>query len=221
MFGSGSQLPPNPPIDEGTRWAGRLALTYDTREDGDYPIDAWLFGAAIEAGHVDPDAEEAFDYTAFTLEADRYTRLPLGLQWDIGARLSSSFDRIPTQLYQTLNGYGGVRGTENDPYPYVRADRLIRISTELRTGLPDVPIVRWIYETWDLLLFADAGLLAPAANPTSVFGFLDAPFEDWVKSVGAGVSGESFFPYLGFYVAQEIKGNRTKPRFIVRLERSF
>jgi outer membrane protein assembly factor BamA len=205
------------------RGALRIKLRLDSREDEDYPENAWLLGLAIEPGRINPDAtgQQDYNYAAFTVEANRYTRLPYGLQWDIGTRLSSSFDRIPTQLYQTLNGYGGIRGTDDAPFDVVRGDRMVRLSTEFRMDLPDVPIIKWIYSRWDLVVFGDAGYLTQADNPTSVLGFLGTSFSQWKKSVGFGVSGESLLPYLGFYVAREIDGDRDRPRFIVRLERSF
>jgi outer membrane protein assembly factor BamA len=223
IFGDESSLPENPPVDQGTRGAFRLGLSLDSREDADYPRNAWYVALQVETGRLSPDPAGTGDvnYAAFTIETNRYTLLPFALQWDIGARLSSSFEQIPTQLYQTLNGYGGIRGTDDAPFPVLRGDRMIRVSTELRTELPELPVVRWLYSRWDLLVFGDAGYLTVAKRPTSPFGFLDAPFDDWMKSVGVGISGESFWPYLGFYVARQIDGKMNRPRFIVRLERSF
>ena len=223
LFGNKDNLPPNPPIDQGARGALRLGFVFDSREDRDYPQNAWYLGCSLEPGRLVTDAagDADLNYTAFTIEANRYTRLPFGLQWDIGTRLSSSFTQIPTQLSQTLNGYGGIRGTDDAPFPVVRGDRMVRLSTEFRVGLPDAPVVRWFYTQWDLLVFADAGYLTEATNPTSTFGWLDTSFRNWKKSVGVGVSGESIGPYVGLYVSREIDGDRDRPRFIVRLERSF
>ncbi|MEJ2721607.1 MAG: BamA/TamA family outer membrane protein, partial [bacterium] len=232
IAGSKGNLAPNPAVDDGDRLAGRLTVTYDSRDDPDYPRNAWLFGIAVESGRLSRDADGTagdsgsagaadVDYTAFTIQANRYNRLPFGLQWDIGARLSSSFGAIPFQLYQTLNGYGGVRGTDRVPFEVARGDRMVRVSTELRHELPELPVVRWVYSRWYVLGFADAGLLAEAECPNAPLDFLDTSFNGWKKSVGIGVSGESFVPYLGFYAAQEINGSRTRPRFIVRIERTF
>jgi hypothetical protein len=223
ILGPKSNLAPNPPIDEGERLAGRVSARFDSREERVYPGNAWLFGLAVESGRLTPDAADAnkVDYTAFSIEANRYTLFPFGLQWDIGTRLSSSFNAIPFQLYQTLNGYGGIRGTDRVPFDVPRGDRTVRLSTEFRYELPELPVVRWVYSRWEILGFVDAGLLAEAQNPTSTFGWLDTSFDNWKKTVGLGVSGESFMPYLGLYVAQEINGDRTSPRFIIRLERSF
>ena len=223
ILGPKGNLAPNLPIDQGDRLAGRVTVQFDSRYDRVYPRNAWLLGLAIESGRLSPDADGAADvnYTGFTIEANRYTRFPFGLQWDIGARLSSSFDAIPFQLYQTLNGYGGLRGTNRVPFDVPRGDRMVRLSTEFRYALPELPVVRWIYSRWDILGFAEAGLLTEAENPTSPLGWLDTSFDHWRKTVGLGVTGESFFPYLGLYVAQEIGGDRTSPRFIIRLARSF
>ncbi len=223
LFGDDDDLPENPAIEDGYRAAGMIGAAYDSREDIYANENAWFLGCTFEAGRHSPHADgaDSYDYSAFTVETNRYNRLPMGFQWDIGARLSSAFDRIPHQLYQTLNGYGGIRGTNRIPFDVDRGDRMIRVSTELRYELPSLPIVNWVYSTWHLLGFADAGLLAQAESPTSTFGFLDTSFSNWKKSVGAGISGESFFPYFGIYVAKEIDGDRKSPRVIVRIEKTF
>jgi hypothetical protein len=92
---------------------------------------------------------------------------------------------------------------------------------ELRKRLPTLPIFRWLFTSWDAVAFSDIGLLARAANPKSPFGFLDTPFNDWKKSAGIGISGESFLPYVGIYIAQDLDRARRNPRVIVRLTRSF
>jgi hypothetical protein len=221
LFGDKGNLPPNPAINAGARGALRLALVFDSREDRNYAQNAWYLGGSLEPGRLSSEEAVDEDYTAFTVEANRYTRLPFGIQWDIGTRLSSSFTRVPTQLFQTLNGYGGIRGTDDTPFGVARGDRMVRLSTEFRVRLPDVPVVRWFYTRWDLSIFADAGYLTQATNPTSAFGWLDASFSDWKKSAGAGISGESLVPYVGVYVARQIDGDGDRPRVVVRLEKSF
>ena len=71
-----------------------------------------------------------------------------------------------------------------------------------------------------VLLFSDIGLLVQAEDPDDPFAFLEAPWEDWGKSVGLGVSGESILPYVGFYVAKDLDDGRGV-RAILRIERSF
>jgi len=152
--------------------------------------------------------------------ANRYTRLPLDIQWDIGARVFTAFDPIPYQRYQTLNGYGGVRGANNQPFDIVRGNRLAWLSTEFRRELPQLPGFDRVYARWDFLVFGDIGLLADVPADAGAFDFI-ADMSDWIKTVGFGISGESFPPYLGIYLAKEIDGERDNPRVIVRLARSF
>jgi outer membrane protein assembly factor BamA len=223
LLGVEHDLPENPPIADGYRAGAVIAAAYDSREDKYLPENAWFLGCSFEAGRLSPHAAgaESFDYSAVTVETNRYTLFPAGFHWDIGARLSTAFDRVPLQLYQTLNGYGGIRGANRVPFDIDRGDRMVRVSTEIGVELPELPIVNWVYSTWHLVGFADAGLLSKADNPSSTFGFLDTSFSNWKKSTGLGVTGESFFPFFALYVAKEIDGDRTSPRVIVRIEKTF
>jgi|GEM_PF-2455940 len=219
LFYPHRRLRDNPPIDEGERLAATGSFTYDPREDAARPGNAWFFACWIEKGIADGPGD--FSYTAFSADLRRYTHLPLGLQWDMRARIFSAFDRLPRQVTQSLNGYGGIRGLDDDPFAVHRGDRLALLSGELRAGLPELPVFRWLFSRWDLVFFSDVGLLARARNEKSPLGFVEAPFRDWKKTVGIGISGESFLPYVGVYLAQDLDRGRRNPRVIVRIMRSF
>ena len=219
LFHPGRRLRDNPPIDEGERLAVTSMVTFDTRDDTTRPHNAWLLSGWMEKGIADGPGD--FSYTAFAVDLRRYTRLPFGLHCDTRARVFSTFDAIPPQVTQSLNGYGGIRGLNDVPFAVPRGDRLALGSVELREGLPSVPIIRWLFTSWDLVLFGDVGLLARATNAKAPFGFLGTPFDEWKKSAGIGISGESFLPYVGIYVAQDLDRQRRNPRVIVRLMRTF
>jgi outer membrane protein assembly factor BamA len=114
-----------------------------------------------------------------------------------------------------------MRGMHDIPFPVSRGDRLALFSTELRIPLPQVPVIKILYTRWNLLLFSDVGLLRLDGGSSGPFRFLNTQKEAWGKSIGIGVSGEAFLPYLGFYVAQDLTRGNKRPRFIVRAERSF
>ncbi len=209
-----------PPIDKGERLTVTGSLTIDTRdEDINRPQNAWRCETWVQQGIADGPGD--FSYTAFVLDVRRYNQLRPGLQWDMRGRIFSTFDEIPAQVQQTLNGYGGVRGLYDVPFNIQRGDRLALFSGELRTPLPELPVFRWVFSRWNLVAFADVGLLALAENKKSPLGFFDTPFNDWKKSVGIGISGESFLPYFGVYLAQDLDRERRNPRIIVRAARSF
>jgi hypothetical protein len=216
---SESKLKQNPPIDEGDRLAVSVKLEYDTRGETVWPRNAWFFHAMIEKGITDVFGD--FSYTAFTVDIRRYQALPLGLSWDSRARIFSSFDPIPAQISQSINGYGAIRGLGDRPYDFIRGDRLALLSSELRAPLPDAPLVRYVLTNWNLMFFSDIGLLAVAGNQRSPLRFLETGFDEWKKTVGIGVSGESFLPYVGIYVARDLDEDRSHPRMIVRIARSF
>ena len=219
LFYPHRRLPNNPSIDEGQRLAVSTGLTFDSRQDSAKPQNAWFFSTWVEKGIANGLGD--FSYAGFSVDLRRYTRLPLGVQWDVRAKVFSTFDPIPRQITQSLNGYGGVRGLKDDPFTVHRGDRLALLSSEVRTALPDLPVFRWLFTRWDMLLFSDVGLLARAKNEKSPLGFMDTPFHQWKKSIGVGISGESFLPYVGIYLAQDINREQRNPRIIVRMMRSF
>jgi hypothetical protein len=209
----------NPAVDDGTRCAAAFRLTYDSREDEAWRKNAWLIGMWIEKGIRDGCGD--FSYTAFDVELCRYHFFPRGISMNLRGKLFSTFNEIPAQISRSLNGYGGLRGARDIPFAVQRGDRLALFSVEGRKRLPDVWLLRSLFSYWDLILFSDIGLLVAAANKRAPLEFLEAPFEDWKKTVGLGFCGESFFPYIGLYVAQDLDRVGFSPRVIFRLERSF
>ena len=220
IWQSSSKNRENPPIDDGERIAAALTLELDTRDDEKaWPKDAWFAQVWAEKGIADGRGE--FSYTAFHAFVRWYNKLPFNLQWDMRGRLFSTLDQIPAQLSQSLNGFAGVRGLDDQPFDVIRGDRLALFSSEWRYWLPEVPVVRWIFTRWNALVFTDIGLLARASNPTAPLEFLETPFSEWRKTAGVGISGETRFPYLGIYVAKDLDGRRKNMRLIIRINRSF
>jgi hypothetical protein len=140
---------------------------------------------------------------------------------DLRGKLFSAFGPVPGQLSRSLGGYGGVRGGRDMPFTVARGDRLALLSVEVRRRLPDMRYIGAIMSTWHLLVFMDVGLLDDADRKSSPLGFLDTGLDEWRKTVGLGISGESFLPYFGLYVAQDLDRDRFEPRFILRFNRSF
>ena len=209
----------NSAIDDGERLAVDLRFVYDGREDEGWRRSAWCFDLWFEKGLNVGSAD--FSYEAFDLDLARYQYLGRRSRVDLRGKIFSAFSPVPGQLTRTLSGYAGVRGARDIPFPIEKGDRLALFSIEARTRLPDVWGLRSIFSYWDLLVFSDIGLLADAENKESPFGFLDTPFEDWVKTIGLGFSGQSFLPYVGFYIAQDLDRDKFEPRAILRFEQSF
>lgn len=219
VFQSNQRLPDNPAVDDGDRVAVSAAVTFDSRYDASRPRNAWFGRLRLEKGVADGPGE--FSYAAFSVDACRYTEVPLGFQLDLRGKLFSSFDRLPRQVWMSLNGYGGVRGLGDDPFLVRRGDRLALFSGELRRRLPELPVFRIFFSRWDFLVFGDVGLLAKADHERSPFKFLEEKFDNWGRTAGVGISGESFLPYVGLYLAKDLDGRRDAPRIILRLNRSF
>lgn len=219
VFKSNQRLRDNPAIDDGDRLTVSGVLRYDSREDPARAQNAWFVRLWVEKGLADGLGE--FSYTAFSFDLHRYTRLPFKLQWDVRGKLFSAFDRIPRQVYRSLNGYGGVRGLNDSPFAVRRGDRLALFSMELRRPLPELPVFRILFSQWDVVVFSDVGQLIKTEDERSPLRFLEESFEHWGKTAGIGISGESFLPYVGLYVAKDLDGGRESPRVILRINRSF
>ncbi|MBN2072210.1 MAG: BamA/TamA family outer membrane protein [Candidatus Krumholzibacteriota bacterium] len=209
----------NPEIDEGKRLAVSGTVEFDNRGEEVWRENSWLARIWFEKGIADGPGD--FSYSAFEIDVRRYNYLPFDTRLDLRGRFFSSFTKLPRQLYRSLNGYGGVRGLSDRPFETDRGDRMSLFSVEARRPLPEVPVFKMIYSRWDLLLFSDIGLLANSVNAEAPFQFLDIPFAKWKKTAGIGFSGESFLPYIGFYIAQDLDADKLDPRYIIRFNRSF
>ncbi len=209
----------NPGIDEGERLAIALSYVYDGRDEEDWRRNAWRFDLEYEKGLKAAGAD--FSYDAFGIDARRYQYFGGTYRVNLRGRLFSAFNRLPGQLKRTLGGYAGVRGARDIPFPVEKGDRMALFSIEARRRLPDLWGIRYIFSSWDILVFSDIGLLADAEDESSPFGFLDARWEEWIKTVGLGISGQSFLPYIGLYVAQDLGRDVFEPRVILRFEESF
>ena len=209
----------NPAIDHGEILGADLGVTYDTRDNPARPSSSWFLHGWVDAGFKAGPGD--FRFTTLTLDFRRYNRLWRKMSLDTRGRIFTGWNNLPRQRLQSLNGYGGVRGMHDIPFPVGRGDRVALFSAELRIPLPQVPVIKILYTRWDLLLFGDVGLLQHNGGSGGPFRFLESPKSAWGKSIGIGVSGEAFLPYLGFYVAQDVTRWNQRPRFIVRAERSF
>ena len=219
LFRSTRRYRENPAIDDGERLAVDLRFGYDSREDEGWRRSAWRFDLWFEKGFNVGAAD--FSYEAFDIDVARYEYVGRSSRIDMRGKLFSTFSPVPGQLTRTLGGYAGVRGVRDIPFQVEKGDRLALFTIEARTRLPDVWGIRSLFTYWDLLVFSDIGLLADADNKESPFGFLDTPFEEWVKTVGLGFCGQSFLPYVGFYIAQDLDRDKFEPRAILRFEKSF
>jgi hypothetical protein len=209
----------NPAIDDGERLAVTLSYLYDGREDETWRRSAWRLGLWFEKGIEAGNAR--FDYEAFDIDLARYQYVGRWAQIGLRGKLFSTFSEVPGQLKRFVSGYAGVRGARDIPFPVEKGDRMALFSIEARKRLPDVWGMRSIFTYWDILVFSDIGLLTEAEDKTCPFGFLETSFEEWRKTVGLGFSGQSFLPYVGFYVAQDLDRDKFEPRAILRFQASF
>ena len=219
LFDSDLKRRPNPPIDDGDRVALWVRAVLDQREDVYWPKDAWYTSAFVEKGIADGPGE--FSYTAFEVEARRYHRLPIGFQFDMRGQIFSTFDEIPLQVTRSLQGYDGIRGIESDFDNFIRGDRVALLSVELSAGLPPPPLIGKVLDRWRIQIFTDMGLVETAENVRAPLEFLDAPWDQWEKFGGVGIVGETFFPFVGLYISQDLGSEKIDLQYRFQMERMF
>ncbi len=219
LFSSRQKFRANPPIREGKRFFLTVSLELDTRRVRYSPTQGWRLDMTAEKGFADGPGD--FSYLTLDVEATRYNRLPLGLGLDIRTKLFSAFGEIPEQNTMSLNGYGGIRGVSDDPFPVHRGDRLALLSVELSREMPRIPVMKSLFTGWSLVGFWDQGLLKMADNNEAALAFLDTPSDNWKRSVGFGIAGESVLPMVAIYLAQDIDKDSFDPRVILRARLSF
>ncbi len=219
LFNNDRPLRNNPPVDEGDIAGATIGIEYDTRLFPSRLSNAWFARVEVDAGTGIGPGD--FEYSTVTLDVRRYNRLLRGLNVDLRGRVFTTRDNIPRQRTQSLNGYAGVRGLHDIPFDDRRGDRLALFSAELRVGMPQIRYLEILYTRWNIVTFADIGILKLHGDRYGAWEFLESDWDEWGKSVGIGISGESFVPYLGFYVAQDLDRDNKRPRFIIRFARPF
>jgi hypothetical protein len=208
---------PNPPVFEGHLTELDIGVVYDTRFDVYFPSDAWFVDGGVRSGLDFMDGEAT--YTILEGAVRRHQKLARGNFLDLRFKFAGATDALPPQRTFSFGSFGGVRGKDWDSWSSPRGDRLLLGNVEYRRRLSPVRFVRSVFTSWWFVAFYDAGALFLSDDPKD-FGTLFSDAGDHAGSgAGLGVSGSSFVPYLGFFVAKDLDTDSW--RFIVRLNRPF
>jgi hypothetical protein len=208
---------PNPPVFEGHLTELKIGVVYDTRFDVYFPSDAWFVDAGIRSGldFMDGDAT----YTILEGTVRRHQKLARGNFLDLRFKFAGATDALPPQRTFSMGSFGGVRGKDWDSWSSPRGDRLLLGNVEYRRHLSPVRFVRSVFTNWWLVAFYDAGALFASDDPKDFGTLLSDAGDHSGSGAGLGVSGSSFVPYLGFFLAKDLDTDSW--RFIVRLNRPF
>jgi hypothetical protein len=207
----------NPPINEGRLTEFKLSLCYDTRFDTHFPADAWHIQAVMRSGLDFLEGERT--YTMLEAAVRRHQQLTYSNFLDLRFKAAGAMDPLPAQRTYSLGNVGGVRGKNFDSWEVPRGDRLLLANVEYRRRLAPVRYLESIFSSWWLVAFYDAGAVFLSEDPED-FGSLFSDASDHTGSgAGLGVSGSSFLPYVGLFVAKDLDTDSW--RFILRLNRPF
>lgn len=209
----------NPGIESGKRLAARVDFSLNSRDDTGWTYGGWTINLIFEKGIADGPGD--FSYSVLDLDVARFNQISRSLKIDFRGKMFTSFGRIPEQLNMTINGYGGIRGLSNFPFTPYRGDRLALFTVELRKSIPEIPLLRRVCSSMDLLFFSDSGILENAEDPDAPLDFLKDSGNKWKSTLGLGITARSILPCVGFYIAEDTGSETFSPRFILRAERSF
>ena len=138
---------------------------------------------------------------------------------DLRFKMAGSTDALPVQRTFSMGSYGGVRGKNFDSWMDPRGDRLLLANVEYRRRMEPVPYLESLFSSWWLVAFVDAGALFVSDNPEDLGTLFSDAGDHSGSGAGLGISGSSFLPYVGLFVAKDLDTDSW--RFIVRLNRPF
>jgi len=207
----------NPPVLEGHLSEVAVGVTYDTRFDRHFPSDAWFAEGRMRAGTEFLDGEKT--YTVVEAAVRRHQRLSSSDFLDVRFRMAGATDVLPPQRTFSLGSVGGVRGKDFGSWSSGRGDRLLLASLEYRRRLRPVRYVESLFSTLWLVAFYDAGALFESSDPEDLGTLFSEAGDHAGSGAGLGVSGSSFLPYIGLFVAKDLDSDSW--RFIVRMNRPF
>jgi hemolysin activation/secretion protein len=158
-------------------------------------------------------------YTMLEAAVRRHQRLSYSDFLDLKFKAAGAVDPLPVQRTYSLGSVGGVRGKDFDSWGVPRGDRLLLANIEYRRRLPTVRYIQSVFSTWWLVAFYDAGALFISKDPDDLGTLISDASDHAGSGTGVGVSGSSFLPYIGMFVAKDLDTDSW--RFIVRLNRPF
>jgi len=168
VFGGHKKFFPNPAIDEFEALKSLVArVCIDTRNDRRHPSQGWYIsfegqfaGPRLNLNNeaILPATQEIVDFDRYILDIRRYQPLGYGENLDLRLRAGSARGVLPQQFLFDMGGFSSLRGYD---YKYFQnGDRLLLANLEYRihgrrTSFHDI----WLFEHFNIILFADAGLL--------------------------------------------------------------
>lgn len=196
IFGGHKKFKPNPLIDEMEEFKSVVAkLSLDTRNHHKHPTQGWLiqFEGLFAGPNLDNDAMiastgEVVDFDRYVLDIRRYQPLAFGENLDIRLRAGTARGKLPLQYRFDMGGLSSLRGFD---YKYFKnGDRLLLANVEYNIHGRNSGFNRiWFFDTFSLILFADAGLVWNSDNLNSYQeGFEDLTWTDLKSNIGVAIS---------------------------------
>lgn len=201
IFGGHKNFLPNPEIDPITEMNSlSVRGVLDTRNSRSNTTQGWFINfEGIFAGERFQNigtlnsSGTPIDFDRYILDIRRYQPIGYGENLDIRLRAGTSRGFLPIQYQFDMGGYSSLRGFE---YKYFQnQNRMLLANLEYRihghrSALNDI----WLFENFNLILFADAGLAWQAeedldqAPLSAQDGFSHLTWNDLESNIGFAIS---------------------------------
>lgn len=191
--------PVNPAIDEGRGRAVGLKVTYDGRNDPEYPTRGLLIGLEADQWGLGGD----FDFQWGLANARGW--LPLGGRSYVAARAMAGGrlgdGELPSQFLWRLGGAGSIAGYDALIEPLV-GDRMALGNVRAHLAIPGVSFGG--FETVYAVGLADVG-----------DAWMDTEDPEWRTGVGGGLAAHGSLRYIGLFGAYGLEDETWKAVFVI------
>ncbi len=189
IFGGNKKFPENPAMSVGENKSIIANFVCDTRNSKDRTTRGWLIKMEYENA-LNEDWRGDFKYERALLDIRHFQSFAAGDGLDLRIMAGSSSHQMPWHRRFYLGGLSTLRGFPYKAFPAGRMNpggtRTLLGQVEYRMGYPEIfdDMDLDIFETFNIILFADAGWVSDMAYGDITDGFDDLDWNDFKSDVG-------------------------------------
>ena len=178
----------------------------------------------VEAEHAGADLIGDFTFDRLVVDFRRYQPTGFGEGLDFRLRVGTSHGMLPWQRSYHLGGISTLRGFPYKLFPAGRmnpgGNRMLLAQLEYRMGTRDFPADLWIFDNFNIILFADAGWVGYTSERDHFLkGFKQLSWSTLKTDVGIAFANRS--GNVRFQIARRLDTGKDPYVFLFRISRPF
>jgi hypothetical protein len=222
LFGGKKEFRENPAIDPGQIRSAIGRIVLDTRNSTTRTTRGWYI--EIEAEHAGANFKGDFTFDRLLVDFRRFQPTGFGEGLDFRLRVGSSHGLLPWQRSYHLGGLSTLRGFPYKLFPAGRmnpgGNRMLLAQLEYRLGTRDFPADFWIFDNFNIILFADAGWAGYTGERDPFLkGFKQLTWSALKTDVGIAFANRS--GNVRFQIARRLDTGKDPYVFSFRISRPF